>query len=184
MDSWEVVGISDSGTVLRWLSSHASLCLPWAISARSHIHTVCPIVPPPYNFSSLPSPYSSLIPLSPLESWRVMWTAREEGWEKDERSVKEESDVVGVIAESSSSLVRLAAPSVWVCVCVCSVCFPKNVCICLSVWGSCTLQSISVFACVCVCVCVCVCLVAVVVWWWGGVFPCVCVYLYVLMVHP
>lgn len=63
--TWEVVGLSDSGTVLRWLRSHASLCLPWAISAHSHIHTVCPILPPPCNFSSLPShPLSvSLIPL-------------------------------------------------------------------------------------------------------------------------
>lgn len=61
----EVTELSDTGTVLRWSSSHASLCLPWAISARSHIHTVCPIAPPSYNFSSLPShpPSSSSSPL-------------------------------------------------------------------------------------------------------------------------
>lgn len=55
----EVAELSDSGTVLRCLSSHASSCLPWAISAHSHIHSVCPIVPPPYNFSSFPSCSSS-----------------------------------------------------------------------------------------------------------------------------
>lgn len=134
--SWEVAGFSDSGTGLRWLSSQAILCLHRAISAHSHIHTVCPLIPPPCNFSSLPSycPSFPLTPhfLSPLESGRVMWTAREEGWEKDERSVKEERDVVGSLLSHHNSLVRLASRSV----CVFSCC-PKTVyALCLSGWWS------------------------------------------------
>lgn len=54
--------------------------------------------------------------LSPLESWRVMWTAREEGWEKDERSgVKKERDVVGVIAESSHGCTVCVGVRLWEC---------------------------------------------------------------------
>lgn len=68
----EVTALSDTGTVLIWSSSHASLCLPWAISAHSHIHTICPIIPPLYNFSSLPSqsPSSSSSPFSFLSGVR------------------------------------------------------------------------------------------------------------------
>lgn len=61
----EVTALSDTGTVLIWSSSHASLCLPWAISAHSHIHTICPIIPPLYNFSSRPSPAPSHTPSPP-----------------------------------------------------------------------------------------------------------------------
>lgn len=60
----EVTALSDTGTVLIWSSSHASLCLPWAISAHSHIHTICPIIPPLYNFSSSPSPALPSPPVS------------------------------------------------------------------------------------------------------------------------
>lgn len=68
----------------------------------------------PFLIISHPSPPALHLPphppfLSPPESRRVMWTAREEGWEKEERSVKEERDVVGVIAESSYSLVKVCA---------------------------------------------------------------------------
>lgn len=98
-----------------------------------------------------------------------MWTAREEGWEKDERCVKEERDAVGVMIESSYSLVRLAA--LCVCVCVCSVTFLQ---VCAYVWVGvevCTFQSTSVFTCVHVC-------------GHDYVFPCVCVLLDVLILHP
>ena len=88
-----------------------------------------------------------------------MWTAREEGWEKDERSVKEERDAVGVMIESSYSLVRLA--TLCVCVCVCSVTFLQ---VCAYVWVGvevCTFQLTSAFTCACVwawlCVSMCLC---------------------------
>lgn len=75
--------------------------------------------------------------LSPLESWRVMWTARE-GWEKDERSgVKKETDVVGVIAESSHGCIVCGCASVRECLCLYAFqCFLNAwVCACCSSEG-------------------------------------------------
>lgn len=129
----EVTELSDTGTLLRWLSSHASICLPWAISAHSHIHTVCPVVPPPSNFSSLPS-HSLSSSSSPLffPLWSLGGLCERPGRraEKMMRGVWKRREM-----RWGSSLSHHILWKGWlhgavrgVCVCLFS-CFPKSVCI-------------------------------------------------------
>lgn len=66
------------------LSSHDSVCLPWAISAHSHIHTVCPIVPPPWNFSSFPSYRFSSLFSFPSGVWEGYVNGQRGGLRTDE----------------------------------------------------------------------------------------------------
>jgi len=147
-------GLSDSGTVLRWFSSHASFCLPRAISAL--IHTVCPIVPPPRNFSSLPPlsshPPSPLIPLFfPLWSPGGLCERPGRRAEKKTRGVWKRREMlwghhwVIIFPGKAGCMVRVC---VCVCVCVCSVAFLK---LCAYVWVGgevCTFQCAQVYLCV------------------------------------
>lgn len=129
--------LSDTGTLLRWSSSHASICLPWAISAHSHIHTVCPVVPPPSNFSSLPS-HSLSSSSSPLSSPSGVWEGYVNGqggglrkwWEECERGERWGGGHPWVIIFSGKAGCMVRA----VCVCVCSVAFLKACAYRMSKW--------------------------------------------------
>lgn len=145
----EVTALSDTGTVLIWSSSHASLCLPWAISAHSHIHTICPIIPPLYNFSSLPSqsPSSSSSPFSFPSGVREGYVNGQGGglrkrWEECEKGER--------CCRGHRWVIKwLHGPCV--CVWVFSVLFLKVCVFCMSeweVWFKLSCKQLCLFACV------------------------------------
>lgn len=111
--------LSDSGTLLGIKFPCELMFTLSYFCTLTHTHSL-PYCTPSMSFL-IPPLLPSLIPLFfPL--WSLGGLCERPGRRAEKKtSVKEESDVVGVIAESSYSLVRLAARSM----CVCSVAFLK-----------------------------------------------------------